>query len=224
MNVCKKQILEYARSNQKVNATVLASAFGMKPVTARQYLCALAKSNALVRVGHGVYAIDYNNEEIYIGKVKYKPELKPYSERIQPKITIDKDNVVTLKTNLVNQITEKYRIIYEKRKISLVPYKDIQKEIYYSPHSRYQTLANTSKSDFNNFIRDPYMNDLYEEYRADGFLVNWEKLRAISYARQDIKEAMKEHKKASYFIEHKNNLSPKHILDCIEITEKRLKA
>ena len=43
MNVCKKQILEYARSNQKVNATVLASAFGMKPVTVRQYLCALVE-------------------------------------------------------------------------------------------------------------------------------------------------------------------------------------
>ena len=57
MNVCKKQILEYARSNQKVNATVLASAFGMKPVTSRQYLSALAKSNELVRVGYGVYAI-----------------------------------------------------------------------------------------------------------------------------------------------------------------------
>lgn len=98
-----------------------------------------------------VYAIDYNNKEIYIGKVKYKPELKPYSERIQPKITIDKDNVVTLKTNLANQITEKYRITYEKRKISLVPYKDIQKEIYYLHNN--QTLANTSKSDFNNLIR-----------------------------------------------------------------------
>ena len=68
------------------------------------------------------------------------------------------------------------------------------------------------------------LDDLDEEYRVDGFLMNWEKLSAISYARQDIKEAIKEHKKASYFIEHKNNLSPKHILDCIEITEKRLKA
>ena len=67
------------------------------------------------------------------------------------------------------------------------------------------------------------LDDLDEEYRVDGFLMNWEKLSAISYARQDIKEAIKEHKKASYFIEHKNNLSPKHILDCIEITEKRLK-
>ena len=48
------------------------------------------------------------------------------------------------------------------------------------------------------------VDDLYEEYRVDGFLMNWEKLRAISYARQDIKDAIKEHKKASYFIEHKN--------------------
>lgn len=67
------------------------------------------------------------------------------------------------------------------------------------------------------------LEDLDEEYRVSGFLMNWEKLRAISYARQDINEAIREHKKASYFIEHKNSLSPKHILDCIEITEKRLK-
>lgn len=67
------------------------------------------------------------------------------------------------------------------------------------------------------------LDDLEEEHRANGFLLNWEKLRAIPYARQDIKKAIKDHKKASYFIEHKNNLSPKHILDCIRITEKRLK-
>lgn len=68
------------------------------------------------------------------------------------------------------------------------------------------------------------LNDLDEEYRADGFLMHWEKLRAISYARQDINEAIKEHKKASFFIEHKNNFSSKNILDCIEINEKRIKS
>ena len=68
------------------------------------------------------------------------------------------------------------------------------------------------------------LDDLDEEYRVDGFLMNWQKLRAISCARQDINEAIKKYKKASFFIEHKNNFSSKNILDCIEINEKRLKA
>ena len=58
MNACKKQILEIARTNHWVNANFLATACGIKPVTARQYyLSALAKDNELVRVGQGVYAI-----------------------------------------------------------------------------------------------------------------------------------------------------------------------
>lgn len=57
MNACKRQILEIAHTNHRVNANFLASACGMKPVTARQYLSALAKDNELVRIGQGVYAI-----------------------------------------------------------------------------------------------------------------------------------------------------------------------
>ena len=57
MNACKKQILEIAQTNHRVNANFLATACGMKPVTARQYLSALAKDNELVRVGQGVYTI-----------------------------------------------------------------------------------------------------------------------------------------------------------------------
>ena len=57
MNACKRQILEIAQTNHRVNANFLATAYGMKPVTARQYLSALAKDNELVRVGQGVYAI-----------------------------------------------------------------------------------------------------------------------------------------------------------------------
>jgi len=57
MNACKKQILQIARTNHWVNANFLATACGIKPVTARQYLSALAKDNELVRVGQGVYAI-----------------------------------------------------------------------------------------------------------------------------------------------------------------------
>lgn len=43
------------------------------------------------------------------------------------------------------------------------------------------------------------LEDLDEEYRVSGFLMNWEKLRAISYARQDINEAIREHKKSIIF-------------------------
>lgn len=57
MNARKRQILEYAQTNHRVNANFLATAYGMKPVTARQYLSSLAKENELVRVGQGVYAI-----------------------------------------------------------------------------------------------------------------------------------------------------------------------
>ena len=66
------------------------------------------------------------------------------------------------------------------------------------------------------------LDDLEEECRVDGFLMNWKKFRAISYARQDINEAIK-YEKASFFIEHKNNFSSKNILDCIDINEKKLK-
>ena len=65
MNTCKKQIIEFARSNQRVNAKDLSTAFGMKPVTSRQYLSALAKSNELVRVGYGVYAIAHKQTFTY---------------------------------------------------------------------------------------------------------------------------------------------------------------
>ena len=57
MNACKKQILEIAQTNHRVNANFLATACGMKPVTARQYLSELAKEKKLVRIGQGVYAI-----------------------------------------------------------------------------------------------------------------------------------------------------------------------
>lgn len=57
MNVCKKQILDYAQKYHRVSANFLTTAYGMKPVTARQYLSSLAKENELVRVGQGIYAI-----------------------------------------------------------------------------------------------------------------------------------------------------------------------
>ena len=57
MNVSKKQILEFAQTNQKVNASSLAAAYGMKAVTARQYLYSLAKDKELKRIGQCEYAI-----------------------------------------------------------------------------------------------------------------------------------------------------------------------
>ena len=57
MSACKRQILEYAQTNHRVNANYLAFAYGMKPVTARQYLSSLTKEKELVRVGQGEYAI-----------------------------------------------------------------------------------------------------------------------------------------------------------------------
>ena len=66
MNACKKQILEIAQTNRRVNANFLAKEYGMKPVTARQYLSALAKDNELVRVGQGVYAIAKKQSFTYI--------------------------------------------------------------------------------------------------------------------------------------------------------------
>ena len=56
MNASKRQILNYAKENQRVSVSFLALS-GMKPVTARQYLSSLAKDNELVRVAQGEYAL-----------------------------------------------------------------------------------------------------------------------------------------------------------------------
>lgn len=56
MNASKRQILDFARENQRVNVSFLALS-GMKPVTARQYLSSLAKDKELVRVAQGEYAL-----------------------------------------------------------------------------------------------------------------------------------------------------------------------
>ena len=56
MNAIKRQILDFAKENQRVSVSFLALS-GMKPVTARQYLSSLAKDNELVRVAQGEYAL-----------------------------------------------------------------------------------------------------------------------------------------------------------------------
>lgn len=65
MNTGKTQILEYAHANRLVSADLLTTIFGMKPITARQYLSSLAKDNELVRVGHGVYVITQKQQFAY---------------------------------------------------------------------------------------------------------------------------------------------------------------
>ena len=70
MNANKRLILEYAQTYHRVNANNLATAYGMKPVTARQYLSSLAKENELIRVGQGVYSI------IQKQTFKYNPSQK----------------------------------------------------------------------------------------------------------------------------------------------------
>ena len=57
MSAYKRQIMEYAQANHRVNANFLAFTYGMKPVTARQYLSSLTKERERVRVGQGEYAI-----------------------------------------------------------------------------------------------------------------------------------------------------------------------
>ena len=50
MNASKQQILDFAKSNRTVSASILVQMCGMNQVTARQYLCSLAKDKELVRV------------------------------------------------------------------------------------------------------------------------------------------------------------------------------
>ena len=56
MNASKRQILDFAKENQRVSVSFLALS-GMKPATARQYLSSLAKDNELIRVAQGEYAL-----------------------------------------------------------------------------------------------------------------------------------------------------------------------
>ena len=49
-------ILEYANSHVTVTANDLASAYDMKPATARQHLSRLAATGNIIRVGYGKYA------------------------------------------------------------------------------------------------------------------------------------------------------------------------
>ena len=54
MNASKRQILDFAKENQRVSVSFLALS-GINPVTARQYLSSLAKDKELVRVAQGEY-------------------------------------------------------------------------------------------------------------------------------------------------------------------------
>lgn len=57
MNGSRRQIMDYAKTHGRVKAAGLTAALGVKPTTARQYLCTLAREGFLVRVGQGEYAL-----------------------------------------------------------------------------------------------------------------------------------------------------------------------
>lgn len=57
MNETKTHIMSYAARHHSVSAPCLVSEYGMKAVTARQYLSDLSTSGNLVRIGRGEYAL-----------------------------------------------------------------------------------------------------------------------------------------------------------------------
>jgi len=65
MNETKRTILDYTARYHRVSAPSLASEYGMKSVTARQYLSKMAKMNNLVRIGHGEYALPQKQQFRY---------------------------------------------------------------------------------------------------------------------------------------------------------------
>ena len=71
MNASKRQILDFAKENQRVSVSFLALS-GMKPVTARQYLSSLAKDNELVRVAQGEYALPDKQSFRYVPSEEVK--------------------------------------------------------------------------------------------------------------------------------------------------------
>ena len=71
MNASKRQILDFAKENQRVSVSFLALS-GMKPATARQYLSSLAKDNELVRVAQGEYALPDKQSFRYVPSEEVK--------------------------------------------------------------------------------------------------------------------------------------------------------
>ena len=71
MNAIKRQILDFAKENQRVSVSFLALS-GMKPATARQYLSFLAKDNELVRVAQGEYALPDKQSFRYVPSEEVK--------------------------------------------------------------------------------------------------------------------------------------------------------
>lgn len=65
MNETKINILNYAAKHHIVSAPCLVSEYGIKTVTARQYLSDLYKAHELVRVGRGEYALSGKQQFSY---------------------------------------------------------------------------------------------------------------------------------------------------------------
>lgn len=65
MNETKTHILNYAAKHHIVSAPCLVSEYGINIATARQYLSGLYKTNELVRIGRGEYALSSKQQFHY---------------------------------------------------------------------------------------------------------------------------------------------------------------
>lgn len=140
MDTYKRKILEIAQIHNTVNANLLTTVYGIKPVTARQYLSALAKDNVLVRVGRGVYVIAQKQSFTYkpseLAKeifLKMKSEL-PFTDfcvydgnilsPIQHHISIN--HAIYVETNrdavesVFNRLKELYKNVYKQPNATLM--------------------------------------------------------------------------------------------------------
>jgi DNA-binding Lrp family transcriptional regulator len=140
MNTCKRKILEIAQNNHNVDANLLATVYGIKPVTARQYLSKLVKDNLLERVGQGVYASSERQSFTYKPSdfakeifFKMKSEL-PFTDfcvydgsifsPIQHHISIN--HAIYVETNrdavetVFNRLKELYKNVYKKPSVALM--------------------------------------------------------------------------------------------------------
>lgn len=140
MNTCKRKILEIAQNNHNVDANLLATVYGIKPVTAHQYLSKLAKDNLLERVGQGVYASTERQSFTYKPSdfakeifFKMKSEL-PFTDfcvydgsifsPIQHHISIN--HAIYVETNrdavetVFNRLKELYKNVYKKPSVALM--------------------------------------------------------------------------------------------------------
>lgn len=102
MNSTKTNILDFAATHSRVNASLLNAAYGLTTVTARQYLSALYKSNDLVRIGHGEYALP--KKQIF--NYTPSPEVRNMVEGLQKELplptSVDMTAAYSLPCNIIS--------------------------------------------------------------------------------------------------------------------------